>query len=193
LVFRQSGKQADFHDTYADKVLRISTTTVPNLRTITANEIAAVAVLSSKICKGCLMPLFASDPETEMRLARQTDLITGDISYEDTRTMMTHGRTAARATLNITNQLLAAKAQGRRPVLVSMGTNGIPNNWQRFSEFIRQFRDQYGQLDGIVHLNAEEMCVASRAGNLLALCPITFKEESFGVYTSADFVSYHEG
>jgi hypothetical protein len=85
LVFRQSGKQADFHDTYADKVWRISTTTAPNHRTITANETAAVAVLSSKICKARLMPFFASNPETEMRLARQTDLITGDISYEDTR------------------------------------------------------------------------------------------------------------
>jgi hypothetical protein len=173
--------------------LHISTATVSNLRTITANEIAAMAILSSKICKGRLMPFFASDPETEMCLARQTDLITGDSSYEDAGNLMVQGRTAARATLNITNLLLAAKSQGRRPVLVSIGTSGISSNWQRLSEFIRQFHDQYGHLDVVIRVSADEMSVSARADDLLALCPITFRTESFGIYTSADFVSYHGG
>jgi hypothetical protein len=74
-----------------------------------------------------------------------------------------------------------------------MGTNAVSSDWQRFSESVRQHHEQYRQLIVVVRVSAEEICVASRARDLLILCPITFKEESFGVYTSADLVSYHEG
>jgi NADH/NAD ratio-sensing transcriptional regulator Rex len=52
---------------------------LPNFQAITTNTIAVAAILSPKYCKGRQMLSFASISETEMRLARQTDLITSDV------------------------------------------------------------------------------------------------------------------
>jgi hypothetical protein len=59
--------------------MRISTKNLPNPQAITTNTIAVAAILSSKYCKGRLTLSFASNPEIEMRLARQTKLITSDV------------------------------------------------------------------------------------------------------------------
>jgi hypothetical protein len=65
---------------------------------------------------------------------------------------------AARSANNLTNQLLRAKIDGRRPLLVSMGTNGLSASWERLNHFVCSFLGQYGTL----HIAVRLMLVGSR-------------------------------
>jgi hypothetical protein len=68
----------------------------------------------------------------------------------------TYASFAARSTYNLTNQLLRAKMDLRRPLLVSMGMNGLSASWERLSHFVCSFHGQYGTLHIAVHVMLAE-------------------------------------
>jgi hypothetical protein len=98
------------------------------------------------------MPLFASDPATKMRMAADSNLFVGPVTVHAHKSLLNHCRIAARATHNITNQLLVAKMNGLTPIHVSMGTNAISSNWLRLNHFVYTYHRQYGHLHVVVSL-----------------------------------------
>ena len=128
-----------------------------------------------------------------MRLVETNPPVTGALTDRQVKDLATRARIAAHATLNITNQLLYAQMHGCRPLLVSMGVNGISSNWSRQSEFVRRYDEQYGRLDIVIRLRPTEKKSEYRKGSLDMLCPFSDGEQFFGFYTSDDFVAHHHG
>lgn len=121
-----------------------------------------------------------------MKLVRQRPLDLGRrLHCRDTKHLCYN---AARATFTITNQLLHSTVERKRPILVSMGTNGISSNWERTYEFVKRYRKQYGELIMVVRVTAAEMNDPNRTACLRVLCPHDIDGQSFGLYTSTQFL-----
>lgn len=185
LFFRQSGSQLNFFRAYSDKVTRIAKSALPALQTLYP-KIKSIALIASHQTKSRAMPSFASDPETEMKLVRQHSLKFGSRSQRyDTNHICLN---VARSTFAMTNQLLRSTIEGKRPILVSMGTNSISSNWERTYEFVQRYHTQYAELIIIVRVIAAEMNDLDRTASLRVLCPYDIDGQSFGIYTSTEFL-----
>jgi hypothetical protein len=82
---------------------------------------------------------------------------------------------------------------GRRPLLVSMGTNGLSASWERLSHFVCSFHEQYGTLHIAVRIMLAERELEVHAISLSVLCPHVIGPQAFGFYDSRDFVRYAQG
>ena len=189
--FRFSSWKRDFHTAYPDLIMRIATKTANALQQNNAVHLASFVVLAARGCKGRLMPSFAADPATEMRLIEQKPPVTGAISHTQVQDLAVRARAAAQATLNITDQLLYAQMHGCRPLLVSMDINGISSNSLRLSEFVWKYHEQYGRLHIAIRIRLSEKHSDLRREFLDTLCPFPDSEQLFGFYTSNDFVAHH--
>lgn len=185
LFFRQLGSQLNFSGTYSDKVTRIAKSALAALQTLYPN-IKSVALIASYRTKSRVMPSFASDPETEMKLIRQQPLDLGRHQHRKDTNHLCYN--AARAPFVITNQLLHSTMEGKRPILVSMGTNSISSKWERTYEFVQLYHTQYGELIIVIRMTAAEMNNPKRAASLRVLCPHDMNGQSFGIYTSAELL-----
>lgn len=139
------------------------------------------------------MPSFAADPATEIRLVEQNPPVIGTLSHKQVNYLVYSSRIAAQATLNITNQMIYGRMHGLRPLLVSMGANGISSNWPRLTELVIQHHEQYGRLDIVLRLRQSEKSSELRKESLDTLCPFSKDGHAFSFYTSDDFVSHHHG
>jgi hypothetical protein len=127
-VYRQSSDCVDFHNTYVTKLLRTAARSAIGLQEILQLELHSLAVVSAQNCKGRIMPLFASDPATKMRLAAERNQFVGPVTAHAHKSLLNHCRIAARATHNITNQLLFAKMNGLTPMILTPTTARISSN-----------------------------------------------------------------
>jgi len=71
--------------TYADPIIRIATKTAITLQQSDTVHLTSFVVLSSRGCEGRLMPSFAADPATEMRLIEQKPPVNGAITAKQVR------------------------------------------------------------------------------------------------------------
>ena len=190
---RSSSWKKYFHTAYADLITRIATKTAITLQQSNTVHLTSFVALSSRACKGRLMPSFAADPATEMRLIEQEPSVTGAITHRQVKDLAVRARTAAQAKLNITNQLLYAQMHGCRTFLASMGVNGISSNCLRLREFVRQYHEQHVRLDVVIRLRLTEKKPELRNESLDKLCPFLDGQQFFGFYTSDDFLACHHG
>lgn len=77
-------------------------------------DIESFAFCSAHECRDRLMPAFAADPETEMRIVEKNPPVTGVLSHKQVNYLVYSSRIAAQATLNITNQLVYGRMHGLR-------------------------------------------------------------------------------
>ena len=75
--------------------MRIATSIAIALQQSNNVDLRSFAVLSSHGCKGRLMPSFAVDPTTEMRLVEETPPLTGAITAKQVKDLTVRARTAA--------------------------------------------------------------------------------------------------
>jgi hypothetical protein len=180
-VYRQSSDCVDFHNTYATKLICTAARSAIGLQEILQVEFQSLAVVSAQNCKGRIMPLFASDPATKMRLAAESNQFVGPVTAHAHKSLLNHCRIAARATHNITNQLLFAKINGLIPILVSMGTNGISSNWLRLSHFVCTFHMQYGHLDVVFSLRQSDTDADHRKDLSKRVAPNSTEYGGYGI------------
>jgi len=181
-VFRQSTVQADFHGCHLQNIVKLSARAAIALHGGRA-DIASVAVVSSFATKSRMMPPFASDPSTEMEVVMEKHF-EGPSTKSSNKKLRNMCHNAARATYNITDQLLYSKMHGRRPLLIFMGTNAFSGNWEQFSEFVLRFHEQYGVLRMAIWITMEE----KERSDPSLLCPHVIGPQAFGFFDSYDFV-----
>lgn len=66
-------------------------------------------------------------------------------------------RLADIATIYITNQLLHAKLNGLRPLVMMMGQNALCHDWARESRFMKMYTPMHGRLEFAVCTSATEL------------------------------------
>ena len=127
LVFRQSFFQRGFRDVYLRKITSIAGTATRALAITKKVRIGSLAIVASHRTCSRLVPSRAADLQTEINLTQLSDFDEFGTSAKN-RQIPNYCLTAARTTQNVTNQLLRAKVNGQRPILISMGTNGLSGN-----------------------------------------------------------------
>jgi hypothetical protein len=189
-VFRQSNPVKDFNTSYLQLVTRIAGNAVAGLHD--KANITAASIVASRSTRSRLVPIRATDPPTEMRMIE-------DGWFDDYGTKRTIGQIpcqlncAARATHNITNQILRANMDGRRPLLIFMGTNAFSANWERTMEFICNFHEQYGTLNVALRVPESHKRSEHLQDSLDVLCPYVVGAQAFGFFDSRDFVRFAQG
>lgn len=126
-VFRQSVKQDDFYGAYLQKIKKIAAKAAIGLQDSKRAGLASAAVLSSWSSKSRMLPSFASEPPTKMEMVSENHF-EGPSTKNHSQSLRNQCHNAARATFNITNQIVYAKMHGSRPLLVLMGTNSLSSN-----------------------------------------------------------------
>lgn len=188
-VYRQSYFVDSFFGTYLDKITNITGRATEGLMSL-GRDVESVALVSSMDVTSRYMPSFAADPVRKLHYmqfeSRGTDA-TNDHLAKDCST-------AARATWNMTNQLLYAKVHGRCPVLVSMGVNAISANWRRFVAFVTQYHHEHGHLDIMVRVTMSqyEEEEREREWSVPVICPRLTESQAFGCYTSYDVIRHEQ-
>lgn len=140
------------------------------------------ALIASHRTKSRVMPSFAPDPGTEMKLVRQRLPDLGHRSHRKDTNHLCYN--AGRTTFAITNQLLCLIVETKRPILVSMGANSISSNWGRTYDFVERYHTQHGDLIMVVRVTDAGMHHPKRTALLRVLCPYDIDGQSFGLYTS---------
>lgn len=115
------------HTVCLRKITSIAGATARAVATTKKIRIDSLAIVASHRTCSRLMPSRAADLQTQRNLTQLSDFDEFG-TYAKNQQMPNYCLTAARATQNVTNQLLRAKMHGQRPTLISMGTNGLSGN-----------------------------------------------------------------
>lgn len=126
-MLRRSSHQPDFHGEYLQRITKIAARAAVALQGSSRAKIASAAVLSSFLTRSRMMPSFAYNTSTEMRLILHKHF-EGSSTAANNIWLGLLCQHAARATFNLTNQLLYSKMQGRRALLVLMGTSSLSSS-----------------------------------------------------------------
>ncbi|KAH0393876.1 hypothetical protein KCU89_g11957, partial [Aureobasidium melanogenum] len=189
-VFRRSGGKA-LTQRYIDHFTDIATNAASALQSSRRADVASIAILGSYGNKGRFMPSFAADPDTE-QLMIHDDIPGGRYTARGLWTLRKFSLVAAIATTCITNQIMYAKLHGRRPILVTMGLDGLSKNWSRLLQFVDRYTSQYGKLELAVRMKVSE-ATSERGESSLEICPTKIGPHYFGFYDSEDFALHSSG
>ncbi|KAG9748151.1 hypothetical protein KCU73_g7166, partial [Aureobasidium melanogenum] len=189
-VFRQS----DYYSKicrYVDHYTDIATNAASALQSSRRADVASIAVVASGGNRGRYMPSFAADPDTERSMIHG-HIPGGPYAGLALDKLRVLSRRAATATTRITNQIMYAKLHGRRPILVTMGLDGLSKNWSRLLQFVDRYTSQYGKLELAVRMKVSE-ATSERGESSLEICPTKIGPHYFGFYDSEDFALHSSG
>jgi len=110
-MFRQFSRQPDFHGEYLQKITKIAARAAVSLQASKRGDIASAAVISSFLTRSRMMPSFAYNTPTEMELVLHKHF-GGSSTAPNNIWLGLLCQNAARATFNLTNQLLRGQMRG---------------------------------------------------------------------------------
>ena len=184
-IFRHSSDAANHYDReHVSDALQ----TASHIHTSGIAKVASMSMICARQMKGCFLPSFAHEVETELELV-ENSLVPGSRSASSLAGLMQQASRAAEFTMRIKTQIVDAIMKGRRPVLISMGANALSHNWERFSLFHGLFEDAYGSLDMWLRLSPEE-ARGQRSEVSRVMCPLPIDEGIFGRYTLTDIAAH---
>jgi hypothetical protein len=187
-VYRHSREAPDDHE--RDHMFDMMQTASYIHNSQTAN-VVSVAVVCGRGIKGCFLPSFSYNTETEVDLASQS-FAPGPRQATTLRDLMHQSTTAAEFTLRIKGQIIHSTMNGYRPVIVSMGTNAMSHNWTRLHLFHKELRDAYGDIDMWMRITFSEGR-GDRDDTSRITCLKKIDGEFMGFYNSTDIVEHETG
>jgi len=156
-IFRQSNEVASetFIRKNCDKYISKARKLVGDRADTGKVNVKSVAVIANQNSRGRFLPSFTAIERIEVdHLTKSFDDEGYSIDYRDN--MIGSLRLADIATNYITNQLLYAKLNGLRALVMMMGQNALCHNWTRESRFMRMYTVMYGRLEFAVCTPATE-------------------------------------
>ncbi|KAH0282938.1 hypothetical protein M436DRAFT_61846 [Aureobasidium namibiae CBS 147.97] len=97
------------------------------------------------------------------------------------------------ATNYITNQMLYAKLNELRALVITMGQNAFCHNWARESRFMRMYTVMHGRLEVTVCTPATELKNNNRGESTSVMCPSTLGKYAVGCYDSTEVINHNSG
>ncbi|KAH0383419.1 hypothetical protein KCU92_g5323, partial [Aureobasidium melanogenum] len=152
----------------------------------------SVVIIATEYTKAKLIPSLFGDLELEVTLIA-ADLPEMVYSKAMTKWLKTYATRAAAATVQVTAHILYAIMHSKNPLIVSIGANGLANNWRRFSLLMDRLSRQYGEVDVLVTMPAEEVECERGQCNSILICPEKYKGVYYGVYTSREIAEWGTG
>ncbi|KAG9758911.1 hypothetical protein KCU73_g3657, partial [Aureobasidium melanogenum] len=152
----------------------------------------SVVIIATEYTKAKLMPSLFDDLELEV-IPIAADLPEMVYSKAMTKRLKTYATRAAAATVQLTTHILYAIMHSKNPMIVSIGANGLANNWRRFSLLMDRLSRQYGEVDVLVTMPAEEVECERGQCNSILICPEKYKGVYYGVYTSREIAEWGSG
>lgn len=155
-------------------------------------NVKSVAVIASQNSKGRFLPSFIAIERIEVDdLTKSFDDGGYSIDYRDN--MIGSLRLVDIATNYITNQLLYAKLNGLRTLVMMMGQNALCHNWARESRFMRMHTVMHGRLEFAVCTPATELKNNNRGELTSVMYPSTLGRYAVGYYDSTEVVDHNSG
>ncbi|KAG9513038.1 hypothetical protein KCU93_g10189, partial [Aureobasidium melanogenum] len=152
----------------------------------------SVVIIATEYTKAKLIPSLFGDLELEVTFIA-ADLPEMVYSKAMTKWLKTYATRAAAAKVQVTAHILYAIMHSKNPLIVSIGANGLANNWRRFSLLMDRLSRQYGEVDVLVTMPAEEVECERGQCNSILICPEKYKGVYYGVYTSREIAEWGTG
>lgn len=138
--------------------------------------------------KGKFMPGAFND------IALETTLVAGDLpskvySLHQLKGLKQYAVHTLAANPQLTTRILHSFLQGKTPVVVSCGINGLCNNWPRLDAFASKLTRQYGGVDIVVRHTGEEFDVEEEVTLAERICPEELDDVYYGIYSTGDIAA----
>lgn len=184
-IFRHSrGASRDHEQQHMREALAIAL----SIKARGTDEVVSIYIICARNVKGCWVPSFANDMETELAFVAQS-IVAARRSSKSIGRLVEETSLAAEFTLRIKSHIIGAVVEGVCPFLVSMGTNAISHHWGRFSLLFQQLEATYGPIDIWLRISKEE-ALSSRKEVNRVMCPERMGRGMIGYHTSSDIVSH---